>query len=729
MPPRPSLPVPDDVLLLIARELGTVDPLGPPAHLPALLATSKHIYNTLCFANAPTLYDDIFCTNFDHRAAFRRLGVRATRSRNRAKQLQKVCRMLTRIRSGDIYATRLEADLWTAFIMLTENDGKNYAQLQWAGLDRFAEAVIVNRAWENRHMHHGWPAESTQNSLAIWSLFMMLDADKLVALPQDRRNVIIERIRPYVVTALRYPSFHAPDKHFSFPLPENLEQTYPYTFMTPHGFYPQYRHPEHLREYLPHFGIQIETSAPLIAQGAKLLYLTLYETRLPHHPELPLNREQAIALGRTFIAPTIADIDEANAHRAVTLAPHGSWDWRERLDAAQGKLEDDGVWRTTLTATSATWDNDWHRWCGCIDPWMVDHLKGVTYTLGSLNGLWQGRLLVPDVNQYEELVRSTEFPQTFSIMNPRLMTSPLYMRLREHHCINPMRPAEPALPQFEGDIDEGICNAWFSKVSISEHGGRVRVEDERRRQVHIYETYVHGRPNSHDETTCTQCIQRREDEEAELAARVRLNARAASGEPLEDDQHHAHHHHHHHHHHAHDHDHDHDHPHEHAHVHADDPSDVDMDADPELAQTREGAQEALGRDPDTVLDEVMADASVDDEDDYSEDEYTDDESEDELEEYIHNTCNGVCDIIITGETLPRHGQAWNHYRFYGRVRKWDGLIALVRVPVEDRGLGTYIFRGYLVGGLNFTGSWRSYAQNPNAIPLEGPFIASKRAEE
>ncbi|TFY51443.1 hypothetical protein EVJ58_g10564 [Rhodofomes roseus] len=128
--------------------------------------------------------------------------------------------------------------------------------------------------------------------------------------------------------------------------------------------------------------------------------------------------------------------------------------------------------------------------------------------------------------------------------------------------------------------------------------------------------------------------------------------------------------------------------------------DVDMDADAQLVQTRDGAQEALGRDPDTVLDEVMADAGVEDED-----EYADDESEDEIKEYIHNTCNGVCDIIITDwqcrkQTLPRHGQMWNYYRFYGRVRKWDGLIALVRVHVKDRGLGMYIFRGYLIGGLN-----------------------------
>ena len=38
------------------------------------------------------------------------------------------------------------------------------------------------------------------------------------------------------------------------------------------------------------------------------------------------------------------------------------------------------------------------------------------------------------------------------------------------------------------------------------------------------------------------------------------------------------------------------------------------------------------------------------------------------------------DLILTGETDPRHGQAWHHYRFYGRVRKWDGCVAILRVP-------------------------------------------------
>ena len=78
--------------------------------------------------------------------------------------------------------------------------------------------------------------------------------------------------------------------------------------------------------------------------------------------------------------------------------------------------------------------------------------------------------------------------------------------------------------------------------------------------------------------------------------------------------------------------------------------------------------------------------------------------------------------------LPRHGEAWHHYRFYGRVRKWDGLIVLVRIPTHLPMILKTIFRGYLIGNKNFVGSWRSYHDNLNAIPLEGPFALS-RVEE
>lgn len=77
------------------------------------------------------------------------------------------------------------------------------------------------------------------------------------------------------------------------------------------------------------------------------------------------------------------------------------------------------------------------------------------------------------------------------------------------------------------------------------------------------------------------------------------------------------------------------------------------------------------------------------------------------------------------QTLPKHGQAWHHYRFYGRVRQYDGLIAIVRVPAHIQELGTTIFRGYLVGNQHLVGNWRAITTNWNAMPLEGPFIASR----
>jgi len=66
------------------------------------------------------------------------------------------------------------------------------------------------------------------------------------------------------------------------------------------------------------------------------------------------------------------------------------------------------------------------------------------------------------------------------------------------------------------------------------------------------------------------------------------------------------------------------------------------------------------------------------------------------------------DIIILGKTLHDHEQAWNGYRFAGRVRS-DGFIVMYREPKSpaDRGLGTWIFEGHLRYGAAFVGQWRS----------------------
>jgi hypothetical protein len=75
--------------------------------------------------------------------------------------------------------------------------------------------------------------------------------------------------------------------------------------------------------------------------------------------------------------------------------------------------------------------------------------------------------------------------------------------------------------------------------------------------------------------------------------------------------------------------------------------------------------------------------------------------DDDDEDTYESTCTGIQDIVFTGEvrrsscidplistsdhfakTDTDHGMAWGRYTFLGRVRSWDGLIALVRLPVR-----------------------------------------------
>ncbi|KAI0937449.1 hypothetical protein AcV5_005355 [Taiwanofungus camphoratus] len=709
--------IPTDILAVIALEVALLDALGPPAHLVPLLMTCKRLNAALSFHNCLHLYARIFRCKFDWRAAQRRMGVRATYSSHQAWQLKKCSIALKRLRTTDIYSDHLTADLWTAFIMCTENDGKNTAQLDWAGLDAVLDEFMRTRLWEDRERSNGWPAESTINALAIWLVWLRMTPDKLAAMTGQQCKLLLDLTRPYVLTALRYPSFHAPDNHFWFPLPEELNNEFPFALTTPHGFYPLYREPSVLVETFHHFGLRLDICAPLIAQGAKLLYMTLSDVPFSIDPGLPVDRAHALQLGRTHVSLTQADLREANAHKSVQLVERGEWDWRAQLAEDAGRLEDDGVWRKGLKSKSARFDNDWNRLTGCLNPWRVPALKGVVYTYGTMDGLWQGRLLIPDLNQYFGLVTSTNFPTNFSDQNPRLATVPVYMRLREHHCINPQLPV---LSGSEPDeFDDGIRNAWFPTIQYREANGVVRIEDQTNNEVTHYETYVEGRANSHSEETCTQCRHRRLEEEEELQERVRENARAASAEAEGEST-----------------------PAMTRHrlsalcspgpspsrVHAEaSPNAAVSEAalDAEQARARMDVDAALGpsMDVDELLDSVMGETSSEGSDDLERLRESDEEEEEE--EYIVHTCNGIVDIIVTGETLPRHAQAWYDFRFYGRIRRWDGLVAIVRVPVHNPHLGVFIFRGYVVANRNFVGSWRAFTNNVHAIPLEGPFVMSK----
>jgi hypothetical protein len=301
----------------------------------------------------------------------------------------------------------------------------------------------------------------------------------------------------------------------------------------------------------------------------------------------------------------------------------------------------------------------------CFDPWNKMPLKGVTYTHGMLNGLWQGRMLVPVQAGLLGLTLTPQMPATFGEGNPTVTTVPLFMRLREHHCINPHSPVITG-GQRDG-FDDGLANAWLPPNRIFESEGKVVVTDPEARQS-VYETYVEGKPNSHDEEVCEACVIDRQNKDAAMRDRS-----AALSQP------------------------------------------------PAMDSAIEDIFVSCGLGADDNMD-------VDDMDSGSES----DPYESDTEECIHNSCSGIQDLLFTGETDLSHGQAWNHYIFYGRVRTWDGLIALVRVPRHVNGsehgyLGRWVFTGYIVGAQNFVGTWRAIGVADVGIPTwESAFTVSRR---
>lgn len=145
---------------------------------------------------------------------------------------------------------------------------------------------------------------------------------------------------------------------------------------------------------MSHFDHTIRFRAPPIAIAAKLIFFSRREvTPLQVPADLLVDRPTALAQGISW-GQTQADLIEVNSHLSAQFVPPSDWDWKSTLTPEQRLIEEDGSWRHDLLSPSASWDNDWERSCACWDPWAQVELKGTVYTFGSMDGLWQGRLMV-----------------------------------------------------------------------------------------------------------------------------------------------------------------------------------------------------------------------------------------------------------------------------------------------------------------------------------------------
>jgi hypothetical protein len=188
--------VPQEVLEHIAFLTATDTFLGPPSSLLPLLLTSRPINASLSIASNHHLYARIFCHKFDTAAPISRLGSDQLTSLAFAEELRRRCVVLQRLRDRlDSTTHARHADgadnrmslydvLFTVYIMMLENDGKNKLQLVEYGLI----LPWIREFWFNPHgsslaiynIRTGqWPLNCAETALGMWLFWFLLKTGEL----------------------------------------------------------------------------------------------------------------------------------------------------------------------------------------------------------------------------------------------------------------------------------------------------------------------------------------------------------------------------------------------------------------------------------------------------------------------------------------------------------------------------------------------------------------------
>ncbi|PWN35917.1 uncharacterized protein FA14DRAFT_146006 [Meira miltonrushii] len=193
----------------------------PPVNLRNLVVTSRRNHAILNADSNPRLYARVFKTKFDVDAISRRFGPMAISSASLAKELQRRCICLKRIRravafgrikeqeTGEKGEAEILENLWIAFMMLTENDGQNIQQLRWARIEEYLKMFRTQDLLEEA-IRSGYPPNTTTRALALHLDYMLSSPARLASETRDESDEKLFVLRPFVFAAHRYDAFLAP---------------------------------------------------------------------------------------------------------------------------------------------------------------------------------------------------------------------------------------------------------------------------------------------------------------------------------------------------------------------------------------------------------------------------------------------------------------------------------------------------------------------------------------
>ncbi|KIM38129.1 hypothetical protein M413DRAFT_30278 [Hebeloma cylindrosporum] len=444
--------LPPEIIQSILFALIAQRPLVPPSALVPLFTTSRVLH---AIATSPALLARVFRFKFDVGAVTRR-HFQPTHV-DLKEQLVHSCTLLRKLRSGDVHDAEADQTLFSALVLLLENDGKNYAQLESAGVREFAEEFMKRRMWDNsREMNDGWPLENMGNASALWVLWLTLTKEKLETETLREREEFILFVLPYILLTFRYAASQAPPNHFHIPL-DSDPLCFPIPSESPNPpRYPIYPSNESILQ--PHFRARIALRPPLASIAAKLLYVSRREVRkIGVPPHLPLVR------GPDTIGPTQADYHQLNKGKAAPLPRGARWDWTtgcawginfpdEGDETAAERVDPPGLRIAVGDEESRRSDTTWWRMrlCGDLRRSKPLFVPGDVYKPGAMKGEFKGRIYVPTGETYNHLLYTPQYPSAadergfFSEAAVYVLMQPFHVELQEHHRICGCAPPSSA---------------------------------------------------------------------------------------------------------------------------------------------------------------------------------------------------------------------------------------------------------------------------------------------
>ena len=168
---------PPELLEQIALIAVRQRPQGPPCILRSLRLTCRMSNNAL----SPNSYLSfmLFVDRFDTHTSWRHFPRSRLTTDSLERELRKRFRALQRIRRGNIADPDILESLSTIYIMILEDDGRNWDQLLWAELPSFIRRFLRERLMMGADTNNGWPVENEVNTLAV-SIFWLMSRSGLL---------------------------------------------------------------------------------------------------------------------------------------------------------------------------------------------------------------------------------------------------------------------------------------------------------------------------------------------------------------------------------------------------------------------------------------------------------------------------------------------------------------------------------------------------------------------